>query len=365
MNSRVKDINDEYNENDFNETMKLLSKKKSEKYPFLLKGGNSLRSAVFNMFKAVWELERKPKQWENTNIVQLYKGKGECEDLNNHRNIHIVDHLPKAFETILVEKVKPIFIENCSKFQIGAIPGHRPQDHLFVLKSTIALYMYLDLPLILHCFDVSKFFDKESLLDAQGKVGSGLISAVNLGNGINTFFEGSPDEICYGDLRLQPLLYQDDLGRLCSTVQSAQAGLNRVATVMNIKQLKMNVDKSFYILFGKKKTIEDIRTLIKNNPLTLSGANVKEKTSEKYLGDHIHSDGPSRSAEVTVEKRYWPTVSALLEIRTILEDYRANVVGGANTGIMIFEMAVIPMLMNSAETWDQVCLLYTSPSPRD
>ena len=81
---------------------------------------------------------------------------------------------------------------------------------------------------------------------------------------------------------------------------------------------------------------------------------MKEKTSEKYLGDHIHSDGPSKSAEVTVEKRYWPTISALLEIRSILEDYRANVVGGANTGIMIFEMAVIPMLMNSAETWDQV-----------
>ena len=113
------------------------------------------------------------------------KGKGECEDLNNHRNIHIVSYLPKAFETILVEKVKSTIIEQCSKFQIGAMPGHRPQEHLFVLKSIIALYIYLNIPLILQGFDVSKFFDKESLLDAL----NALYEAGIRGKTYRLFFE--------------------------------------------------------------------------------------------------------------------------------------------------------------------------------
>ena len=116
----------------------------------------------------------------------------------------------------------------------------------------------------------------------------------------------------------------------------------------------MNIDKSFFILFGNKKTVENIRNIIKDNPLMLDGNIFKEKVSEKYLGDHIHSEGPTKSTELTVDKRYWPTVSATMEIRTILEDYRANVVAGANTGILLWEQAVIPMLLNSAGTWDQV-----------
>ena len=103
-----------------------------------------------------------------------------------------------------------------------------------------------------------------------------------------------------------------------------------------------------------KKIVQNMRRIISDNPLTLDGETFKEKLSEKYLGDHIHSEGLAKSAALTVEKRYWPTVSASLEIRTILEDYRVNVCGGANTGITIFESAVIPMLFNSSETWDQI-----------
>ena len=110
----------------------------------------------------------------------------------------------------------------------------------------------------------------------------------------------------------------------------------------------MNADKSFFILFGNKKRVESIRSLINENPLVLDGEIFKEKTSEKYLGDHIHSDGLAKSAEVTIEKRYWPAVSAMMEVKTILDDYRVNVVSGAITGFTIFEMAIIPMLLNSA-----------------
>ena len=163
---------------------------------------------------------------------------------------------PKGFENILFNKVKPRLIQNCSKFQIGAIPGHQAAEHLFTIKSVMSLYQKDGKPLILSCFDLKKYFDSENLKDAlnslyqcgirgkeynliyklnkqneiqiktsvgmsdsfltgptvsQGSIGGGLISTINLDFSVNTFFYKSTNEIFFHDVRMQPLIYQDDL----------------------------------------------------------------------------------------------------------------------------------------------------------
>ena len=45
---------------------------------------------------------------------------------------------------------------------------------------------------------------------------------------------------------------------------------------------------------------------------------------------------------------------SIFEIRTVLEDCRSQVSGGLSAGIDIWEMAVIPMLLNNADTWQDV-----------
>ena len=60
-----------------------------------------------------------------------------------------------------------ITVDNCSKYQIGGIPGHRSQEHLFTVKSVISLYSLLNIPVFLQLFDISKYFDKEILKDAM------------------------------------------------------------------------------------------------------------------------------------------------------------------------------------------------------
>ena len=58
----------------------------------------------------------------------------------------------------------------------------------------------------------------------QGSVSGALISANNLDRGINSYFKTSSHEISYANIRLQPLLFQDDVARLCTTRDEAQAG---------------------------------------------------------------------------------------------------------------------------------------------
>ena len=82
---------------------------------------------------------------------------------------------------------------------------------------------------------------------------------------------------------------------------------------MNLKQLKLNVDKSAFLLFGANKQIKEIRNYFEN-PLTLCGKEMEESFHEKYLGDHLLNQGLSKTINFTVQQRYWLTVSATMEI---------------------------------------------------
>ena len=74
------------------------------------------------------------------------------------------------FVEIVTHEVKKIIPEEMSKFQIGAMAGHRPQEHLFTIKSIIGYYNSKQKGLILCLYDISKFFDKENLRDCMSEM---------------------------------------------------------------------------------------------------------------------------------------------------------------------------------------------------
>ena len=113
----------------FDGALRRLSLKNPKKYEFILKGGKSLIDALFYLFQKVWSSENIPAGWKKSSIVQLYKGKGSTVDLNNYRNIHTKEDIRKVFGEIVTYEVKNIIPERLSKFQIGAMAGHRPQEH--------------------------------------------------------------------------------------------------------------------------------------------------------------------------------------------------------------------------------------------
>ena len=78
---------------------------------------------------------------------------------------------------------------------------------------------------------------------------------------------------------------------------------------------------------------------------------MKEVDSEKYLGDYISTFGATDTALTTVKKRHSKAMNAIREIKTVIEDCRAEVVGGILTGLEIWEVAVIPYLINNCDTW--------------
>ena len=150
---------------------------------------------------------------------------------------------------------------------------------------------------------------------------------------------------------MQPLLYQDDLFRLCLDPFSAQIGNTFMDNVMESKLLDFNLDKSCYIVIGSKEAKAEVRKELENNPLTLSGKLMKEVESEKYLGDYISAYGAADTAFQTVTKRHQKAMNAIQETKAVIEDCRADVIGGIVAGLEIWEIAVIPYLINNSETW--------------
>ena len=187
---------------------------------------------------------------------------------------------------MVMSQAKGKIQENMTKFQIGTKTGHRAQEHLFTLKSVISLYLKYDFPIMVQLYDISKFFDRESLRDGmnaiyncgikgklyrliynmnkdtkirvrtavgetdeietgenigQGTLEGANISAANVDYTVNMFFKTSLDELSYGENKLQPLLFQDDISRLATSVRGAQVGNNKMETVMETKLPDFNL----------------------------------------------------------------------------------------------------------------------------
>ena len=67
MEEEIKD-NIQFTEELFNKSLNILKKKPGGKYDFITKSGQSFKYVLYNLFSTIWETERKPDIWRNTNI---------------------------------------------------------------------------------------------------------------------------------------------------------------------------------------------------------------------------------------------------------------------------------------------------------
>ena len=74
---------------------------------------------------------------------------------------------------------------------------------------------------------------------------------------------------------------------------------------------------------------------------------MKEKVSDKYLGDYIHSEG--------LKPQFGILNSIIIETRAIIDDCKINAVGGLLAGLDIWELAILPAFLNNCQTWTNIC----------
>ena len=65
-----------------------LKKKRKKCYDFVTKAGPGFIEAVYQFFLRIGKEESIPTDWECTTLVQIFKGKGSPEKLENNRFVH-------------------------------------------------------------------------------------------------------------------------------------------------------------------------------------------------------------------------------------------------------------------------------------
>ena len=373
--------------------------KKSNKrnYDFLVKSSKEFKESIFKFCKRIIEEENVPETFRNTTLHQIWKKKPgtKKEDLDSNRYIHMKDALPLTVLGMVVNEIEPSISAATSIYQIGGVPGHRPQEHLFSLKSMQAKYEKDRKLLILYPHDASKFFDKEVLVDCMselydagvdsrayrmyfylnqatkirvrtgcgytdwGEAGDGLgqgmggaskVSALNLDRKLNRVFGESKEMVKYGSIEQKPYSFQDDAMCMVENVEDLRIVANGMDTVMKMMQVESNKSKCGYLLLGPPHLVEEARRRLEERPIMVGNWKVQELKQEKWLGDQL-CNGLKRSVMATIQSRAGKLRMAAYEIVGIVRDYRAQRIGGFFTALLLWEACAIPSLTYNCSTW--------------
>ena len=269
----------------YNRVLKRIKEKGKKMFDLLNKSGESYKEAIYLYMCKIINSENIPFEFSATSLIPIWKKKGSALDLNMMRYIHMKSWEAKLCEALVTEEMKPDIIEACPPIQIGGMPKSSCSEHLLTLKTWMLSKETKKENGIFQVFDMEKFFDKESLLDAMytlstrakvcdktyrlwyklnykarisvkttvgesdsevifdslGQVmfGAALVSSLNIGCGVQDAFRGRPTS-SLGFLGLNVL--QDDISNMCDSLTQARDSCNKIDGMLKRKQLSVNYD---------------------------------------------------------------------------------------------------------------------------
>ena len=369
-------------------------------YDFLIRASEEYKDSIFLLCKRIIESESIPDKFRESTLHQIWKRKPGTrkEDLDANKYIHCKDWLPRTVEAMVVKEMEPAIVSATSRFQIGGVQGHRPQEHLFSVKSLVGKYLQEKKMIILVCYDISGFFDKEVLADVveelhsigvdpkaerlfyklneatrvkvrtgcgdsewgevgdilgQGSGGAAKVSALNLSRKLDHLFNGSTEMAKYGAVKQHPYSFQDDVLVPVESVEDLRAVNIKMTMVMDLMQTELNKTKSGYVLMGTEEQREGVRKRLKEDPLMCGNFEMKELKEEKWLDDYL-GESLKDCVRMTIKKREAKIRRASFEILNLVKDYRAQRVGGFQTGLVLWESCAIPSLLYNCSTWMEI-----------
>ena len=185
----------------------------------------------------------------------------------------------------------------------------------------------------------------------QGTTGAAVASQAMIDMGLKQYFASSSDEMYYGRVRFETAAYQDDIAKPSGDARTAQAGVTKLATMLEERGLEAHEDKTGYILTGAEKYKAEMKVDLEANPLQLGGFVVKRKQQDKYLGQILHEEGLRKSVEATIKDRIGKIKGAIYLTAQIVDSFEMQAMGGLMAAKYLWEGAIVPSLLSGAGTW--------------
>ncbi|XP_063601950.1 uncharacterized protein LOC134778062 [Penaeus indicus] len=88
---------------------------------------------VTSLLQKVWDEEKMPTEWELSELVTIYKRKGDPLDCGNFRGIKLLEHVMKILEKVIEGRLRGLV--SVSDMQFGFNPGRGMMDAAFNIKQ--------------------------------------------------------------------------------------------------------------------------------------------------------------------------------------------------------------------------------------
>ena len=106
----------------------------------------------------IWEVERMPEDLEVSEMIMLYKQKGDSLECGNYRGIKLLEHVLKIPERVVDARLRELI--RIHEHQFGFMPGRSTVDAIFIARQVQEKYLEGNRK-VYWCFvDLEKAYDR-------------------------------------------------------------------------------------------------------------------------------------------------------------------------------------------------------------
>ena len=382
---------------DFLEVIEKIKKNNKNVYRDFMKTGDKFKYAIFLFYQKCYVLETMPECFYETELLRLYKGKGNRLDLNKNRYIHLKTWGPKVYEKLLMTKMEAKLFRNTPECQVGGQKMGSTNEHLAALITTMrrveekqqkGAVIYMD---IKACFDRVRLTDilfeavqsgvigrplknikqytDNLIIHMQGDDDVTRTRVINNSTGQGTGFapvgtsmvmsktlevkaemlEGREKLILIGEIdgiKLYHEFFVDDLSKNNMTKEELHVNCKIITQMLNELRLDAHPDKSGILVYGEKR--DEFKDEIAENQPEVQGFKMAFKSEETYLGMIFSELGASDSITKTIDARRIKCLVKAADIKRKLEDERMEGVGWLAGAVLIHSAVIMSTLTYGA-----------------
>ena len=333
------------------------------------------------MINWIAEYETIPNSLLELDIKTIFKGKGSITDIANYRGIFLGNKIIMLLEKLINARTSPKIESSLTESQAGGRKNRNITDHLFIIRSVIQYYKYMNKSLLIEFLDLRQAFDKMILKNImtdlwkcnvrgkmwrliylinkqatisirtnfgktppiqigetlkQGSVLASSLAAMHT-DSVNKLFEHQGLGIYYGAVPLGNLIFQDDIARF----EDNQANLNQANKQFNAfknkNRMEFHPTKSNFMVNKKL-----------HPKISLGTVSLNPCTEYKYLGDILTSDDKMNA---TINQRKNSLTGLTAELNAILEQLDQSHLH-IDAILQYHKGIVLPRLLINSETWD-------------
>lgn len=326
---------------------------------------------IYALLEKIWNTEKMPEDWKESEMVKLYKQKGDILNCGNYRGIKLLEHVLKILERVMEGRLRE-HVE-IHKHQFGFLSGKSTIDAIYICRQIQEKYLEGNRK-VYWCFvDLEKAYDRvprrvmfwclrkrgvpERMIRLVEMMYEGSKTTVKTkywktesfpvevglhqGSVLSPFLflivlDTLTMELRHND-ELWELLFADDLVITADTEEELQQRYLVWKGSLERRGMKVNTGKT-EVMMSSREGHEEM------NITSEDGGILKQIREFKYLGSVFEEGGGTEKAvrqRVQEAWRKWREVSGVILDKKIPLKLRMKV----------YKSVLRPVLLYGAETW--------------